>query len=105
MYTTASRKFREKLSYLQMLKLIIYIYQMMDVFTFDNRLDWLYLKKEYLNVQKESMKNLKQSLKQMKMEDSSEQNKGTCIGNLFLNHFRTTQIKCINIKKHLLIEQ
>ena len=42
-----------------------------------HRLEWLHLKKEYLNLQKESMKNLKQSLKQMKMEDSSEQNKGT----------------------------
>lgn len=50
---------------------------MIHVLTFDNRLEWLYLKKEYLNLQKESMKNLKQNLKQMKMEDSSEQNKGT----------------------------
>lgn len=47
------------------------------------------------------MKNLKQNLKQMKMEDSSEQNKGTV--RFFLNDFKTIQIKgnmrkstCIN---------
>lgn len=75
---------------------------MIHVLTFDNRLEWLYLKKEYLNLQKESMKNLKQNLKQMKMEDSSEQNKGT-VYRFFLNDFKTIQIKgnmrkstCIN---------